>query len=158
MSTTISKEEILSVTAAVVPLDGYSTDRTFQYTDRRVENCIQIGSECDSVEITISGTGSRANSCGFNIYGYVNAGPALRILKSGTATLGRAIAGEGQLFAGSIDGKECHTEDVGIHDSGGDSIAKMVFDTQGHKYLYFELVSLTKMTAVKFRVRKMGLI
>ena len=156
MSTTINRPQELDIGTVVTELDGTTENYTYQAGDRDISECIQLDDSCDAVEVTISGHGSDGNSCVFSIYGYANNGPALRIFKTVTAILGTAIAGAGQLFADTISGTDYHTESVGVYDSGNNTVAKMVFDTQGLKYLYFELVSLSTMTAVKFRVREIG--
>lgn len=161
MATVISKLRSLSFADVnATPLDGTTSGRTFQPGDRlRLESaCIPVEQSTDAVTIIIDGTGSDGNSVVFNIYGYGLNGPAERIYHTVTATLGKAVAGTGKLYADHISGTDVHTSTIGIKDSGanGDTVAKVSFDTSGLRYLYFEPITFTGLTAITFRVREWG--
>ena len=159
MATIIRKVRSLSFSAVdATALDGSTAGQTYQYTDRLVSACIRLDEETDAVTICMDGTGSDGHLAIFNIYGYGEDGPAERIYHTVTATLGTAVAGTGKLYAEQFSGTDTHTSTIGIKDSGaaGNTVAKVSFDTSGLRYLYFDPVTFTSLTAVTFHVREWG--
>ena len=156
MATIQRAQQEVTLSAAVTVLDGTTTGYTYQFSDKPTVGVIELEQDTDAVIITISGTGSANNACVFNMLGYGVDTPAERIYTTVTATLGTAVAGTSQLYADTILGTDYNTQTVGIYDSGNNAVCKMVIDTSGIKYLLFELVSFTTMTAVKFHVREVG--
>ncbi len=159
MSTIIRQVRTLAFAAVdATPLDGSTAGRTYQQNDKLSTALVPLDEETDAVIIYVSGTGSANNTVLFHLYGYgrgVDA-PAERILNSVTATLGSAVSGTGQLYADTIAGTDWHTSSVGIFDSGNNTVCKIKLDTQGLEFLYFEPVTFTTLTAVKFHVREVG--
>lgn len=137
-------------------LDGSSAGLTYQAKDRLASACVPLDEETDAVIITMSGTGSDGDTVLFHIYGYGLDTPAERIYNTVTATLGAAVAGTSQFYADTILGTDLHTETIGIYDSDDDAVCKMKFDTQGLRYLYFEPITFTGLTACKFYIREVG--
>ena len=165
MATILRKVRELDFTAVdATPLDGTTSGITYQPTDRLTTACVPLDEETDAVIITMSGTGSDGNSCVFHLYGYgldnledgLTGGPAEAIYNTVTATLGSAVAGTSQLYVDTISGTDLHTSTIGVYDSGNDRVCKLKFDTQGLKYLYFEPITFTTLTAVKFIIREVG--
>ncbi|KKM01002.1 hypothetical protein LCGC14_1798770 [marine sediment metagenome] len=170
MATIIRKTKVLTFTAVdAVPLDGSTTDRTYQAKDREVHAAvirtaqsvtpyITLDEETDAVTIVIDGTGADGNTAVFSIYGYGEDGPAERIYHTVTATLGTAVAGSSRKWAEVFSGTSTHTKTIGITDSvaAGNSMAKISFDTTGLRYLYFEPKTFTTLTTIAFHVREWG--
>lgn len=165
MATIVRKVRELPFAAVdATPLDGATASRTYQPGDRLTSACVALDEETDAVIITMSGTGSANNTCVFHIYGYAQdnnnngdeGGPAERIYNTVTATLGTGVAGTGQLYVDTFSGTDVHTSTIEAYDSGDNAVAKIKFDTQGLRYLYFEPITFTTLTAVKFIVREVG--
>lgn len=171
MGTTMKKIRELSFAAVdATPLDGTTANRTYQPKDRLITAasgtgaCVLLRQDTDAVIITGSGTGSDGNIAVFHIYGYAmddletaaSGGPAERIYITVTGTLGTAVAGTGQLYFDTFSGTDVHTSTIGIYDSGNNAVCKITFDTQGIKYLYFEPITFTTLTAIKFYIREVG--
>lgn len=159
MSTIIRDVRELTLTAVdATPLDGTTAGRTFQAKDRSQAYSLRLDEETDCVTITMDGTGADGNSAVFNIFGYGEDGPRERIYHTVTATLGTAKAGTGRCFAEIFSGTSTHVKTVGITDSvvAGNSVAKIAFDTTGLRYLYFEPITFTTLTAITFQVREWG--
>ena len=167
MATILRKVREIEFTAVdATPLNGTTAGRTYQPTDRLATACVPLDEETDAVIITMSGTGSDGNSCVFHLYGYgldnlengIGGGPAEAIYNTVTATLGTGVAGTGQLYVDTISGTDLHTSTIGVYDSGNNRVCKMAFDCQGLKYLYFEPITFTTLTKVKFIIREVGVI
>lgn len=157
MSTIIRQAKILPITAVdATPLDGTTAGRTYQSGSFVTTYAVPLDAETDAVIISISGTGSDGNTVAFHIYGAGIGSPIERIYHTVTATLGTGVAGTGQLFADTISGTDVHTSTVGVYDSGNNTVCKIKFDTQGLRCLYFEPITFTTLTAVKFIVREVG--
>lgn len=147
-----------TATADGTVLDGSAAGLTYQAKDRLASACVRLDEETDSVTITIDGTGADGNTAAFNIYGYGENGPAERIYHTVTATLGTAVAGTGKCYAEEIAGTDVHTGVIGIQDRelNSNSMAKFTFDTRGLRYLYFEPITFTTLTAMTFHIREWG--
>ncbi len=159
MATVIKKEMMLALTAVdATPLDGSTSGRTYKPSDRTGSYCVVLSEECDAVVITMDGTGSDGNSAVFTIWGYGRSGPDERIYHTVTATLGTAVAGTGRTYADEISGTDTHITTIGIKDSAGagNSIAKIAFDAVGYRFLMFEPITFTGLTAITFHVRDYG--
>ncbi len=159
MATIIRKDRVLTLTAVdATPLDGSTANRTYKASDRLALYSVALDEETDAVTITMDGTGANGNSAVFNIYGYGLDGPAERIYHTVTGTLGLAVAGTGKVWVEQFSGTATHTKTIGITDSGagGDTMAKITFDTTGLRYLYFEPKTFTTLTAITFHIREWG--
>ena len=150
--------ELAFAAVDATPLDGTTAGRTYQGVDRLDSASYKLPEDTDAVVITMSGTGSANNTCAFNLYGYGFGpeSPAERIFDTVTATLGTAVAGTSQLFVDTFAGTDKHTQTVGIFDSADNTVCKLLIDTSGLEYLYFEPVTFTTLTAVKFFIREVG--
>lgn len=165
-------EKILTLTAVdATPLDGSSADRTYLRADAVSTYLVGLGQTVDAVEIFVDCAGSDGNTALFNIYGYPFAGvipnpqtpelgPALKIFDNVTATLGTAVAGTGRLFVEHFTGIDLHTKTIGLYDNalGGNSIAKIAFDTRALGALYFEPQTFTTLTDIKFHIRTLEIV
>ncbi len=159
MATIIRQMRELTFAAVdATPLDGSTSGRTYQASDRLASACIPLDEETDYVTITIDGTGADGNTAVFNIYGYGEDGPAERIYHTVTCTLGTAVAGTSRLYAEEIAGTDVHTGTIGIQDRelNSNSMAKVTFETRGLRYLYFEPTTFTTLTALTFHIREWG--
>lgn len=159
MATIIRDEKTLILTAVDAnPLDGTNTGRTFQAADRPKIYTVVLNEEVDAVTIKMDGTGADSDTAVFNIFGYSRDGPRERIYHTVTATLGTAVAGAGKCYAEKFAGTSTHVKTVGVMDSvdGGNSVAKIVFDTTGLKYLVFEPITFNTLTAITFHIREWG--
>jgi hypothetical protein len=166
------EEKILLLTAVdATPLDGSTAGRTYLRGDAVSAYLVGLGQTVDAVEIFADCAGSDGNTAVFNILGYPFAGkepnplkpeigPALKIYDAVTVTLGTAVAGTGRLFVEHFTGTDKHTKTIGLYDNalGGNSIAKMAFDTRGLAALYFEPITFTTLTDIKFHIRTLELI
>ena len=150
--------EIAFTAVDATPLNGTTAGRTYQGSDKLQAACVKLPEEVDAVIITMSGTGSNGNTCVFHVYGYGygSKAPAERIYNTVTATLGTAVAGTGQLYVDTLSGTDVHTTTLGIYDSGNNSVCKLKIDTQGLEYLYFEPITFTTLTGIKFLIREVG--
>ena len=164
-------EKTLTLTAVdATPLDGSTGGRTYLRADRIKGYTVILGQTVDAVEIFADCAGSDGNTALFNLYGYPFAGdpnpsfpelgPALKIYDAVTATLGTAVAGTSRLFVEHFIGTDKHTITVGVYDSalGGNSIAKLALDTRGLWALYFEPVTFTTLTDIRFHIRELQLL
>ncbi len=169
MGLRIITEKILLLDAVdATPLDGSTGGRTYLRADRAAGYSVGLDQMVDAVEIFADCAGSDGNTALFNLYGYPQPsdnskpeiGPALKIFDAVTLTLGTAVAGTGRLFAEHFTGTDKHTKTIGLYDNalGGNSIAKMAFDTRGLRYLYFEPETFTTLTDIRFHVRTLELI
>ena len=165
MATIIRNDRVLTLSAVdATPLDGTTSGRTYQAKDRvKIHTsgtgaCVALDEETDAVTITMDGTGANGNSAVFNIYGYGLDGSAERIYHTVTGTLGLAVAGTGKVWAEQFSGTATHIKTIGITDSGagGDTMAKITFDTTGLRYLYFEPITFSTLTAITFHIREWG--
>jgi len=159
MATIIRKDRVLTLTAVdATPLDGSTAGRTYQASDRPEKYSVALDEETDAVTIKMDGTGADGNSAVFNIFGYGKDSPAERIYHTVTGTLGTAVAGTGRLFAEVFAGTTTHTKTIGITDSvaAGNSVAKIAFDTTGVRFLVFEPITFTTLTAITFHIREWG--
>lgn len=159
MATIIRDELTITLTAVdATPLDGSTAGRTYQASDRTKGTYLVLSQEADAVVITMDGTGSDGNSAVFTIWGYNANGAAERIYHTVTGTLGTAIAATGRTFVEQFSGTDTHITTIGVKDSAGagNSIAKLAFDTVGYKFLMFEAITFTGLTAVTFHVREYG--
>lgn len=160
MSTVIRPEMLLTLTAVdSTPLDGSTSGRTYQATDRTTGQYVVLSEEADAIVITMDGTGSDGNSAVFTIWGYSRNGPAERIYHTVTGTLGTATAATGRTFADQFSGTDTHITTVAVKDSGadGNTIAKLALDPIGYRFLMFEPITFTGLTAITFHVREYGL-
>jgi hypothetical protein len=166
MGLRIRQEQILTLTAVdATPLDGSTASRTYLRADMVKAYAVRLDQETDAVEIIVDCAGSDGNTALFNIYGYgepgnpstPEIGPALKIFDAVTATLGTAVAGASRLFVEHFTGTDKHTKTVGLYDNalGGNSIAKMAFDTRGLRFLYFEPETFTTLTDIRFHIREL---
>ncbi len=163
MGLKILEETLLTLTAVdATPLDGTTAGRTYLAPDRVKTYSVALDQGTDAVEIIADAAGSDGNTALFNLYGYGKPsptkreiGPALKIFDAVTATLGTAIAGSSRLFVEHFTGLDLHTKTIGLYDNalGGNSIAKMAFDTRGLAFLYFEPQTFTTLTDIKFHIR-----
>lgn len=165
-------EKILTLIAVdATPLDGSTGGRTYLRGDAVADYLVGLGQTVDAVEIFADCAGSDGNTAVFNIYGYPYAGvnpdplkpylgPALKIFDAVTATLGTAVAGSSRLFAEHFAGTDKHTKTIGLYDNalGGNSIAKMAFDTRALGALYIEPITFTTLTDIRFHIRTLELV
>ncbi len=165
MATIIRNDRVLTLSAVdATPLDGTTSGRTYQAKDRvKIHTsgtgaCVALDEETDAVTITMDGKGADGNSAVFSIFGYGEDGPAERIYHTVTGTLGTAVAGTSRLWVEEFSGTATHTKTVGITDSGaaGNSMAKIAFDTTGLRFLYFEPITFSTLTAITFHIREWG--
>lgn len=158
-ATLIGSEQILEITAVdATILDGTTTDRTYMATDRLIKYSVILSEGADAVEIYVYSTGddTAGDTAKINVYGYSKLGPALRIYEAATFTLGTAVAPGSGLYADTVSGTDKHTTEVNVADSGDNAIVKIMIDTVGLKYLYFEPETFTGISNVFIVVRQYG--
>lgn len=164
MATIIRKDRVFTLTVDGTPLDGTTAGLTYQASDRLITPtaatgyCLPLDEETDAVTITMDGLGANGDYAVFNIYGYGLNGPAERMYHTVTGTLGTAVAGTSKKWAEQFSGTAVHTKTIGITDSGagGNTMAKISFDTTGLRFLYFEATNFSTLTAITFHVREWG--
>lgn len=160
MATVIRDEMLLTLSAVnATPLDGSTTGRTYQVADRTKGQYVVLSEAADAVVVTMDGAGADGNSAVFTAWGYSRNGSAERIYHTVTATLGTAVAGTGRTWAEVFSGTDTHVTTIGVKDSAGagNSMAKFALDTTGLRYLMFEPITFTGLTAITFHIREYGL-
>lgn len=158
-ATEILEELVMQFDAVdATPLDGTTAGRTYMPTDRQSIYSLALDERCDAVEVTIYSNGSATSNdtALINIYGYGRNGPAVRIYDAVTCTLGTAVAPGSGLYADTILGTDKHITTVIIGDTADNAVCRVMYDTTGLRFLYFEPQTFTGITNIIISVRQYG--
>lgn len=126
-------------------LDGETAGYTYHEHDRP-SGAFELGEDCNAAEIVFAGSdASDGNDFNCKLYGYARSGPA-EFLGDISCTIGTARINDvtTALYIDTITvAEQGHIKTLSVSDSGNNRVAKLAFDTIGHKYLYVEFYDVS---------------